>query len=122
MGARLLNSCQIEIFEARQNSLLLLHDIPWQGSLSSQTVFGVVGSSSSSRQPKKVAIKKSIIIFFEMKAKAAPHLVLRMSTKKGGIYLREFLSYFQLGNFLTFFCRFCIFTNIKYTVETGYIT
>ena len=98
MGARLLNSCQIEIFEARQNSLLLLHDIPWQGSLSSQTVFGVVGSSSSSsRQPKKVAIKKSIIIFFEMKAKAAPHLVLYMSTKKGGIYSSRIFVIFSAG-------------------------
>ena len=91
MGARLLNSCQIEIFEARQNSLLLLHDIPWQGSLSSQTVFGVVGSSSSSsRQPKKVAIKKSIIIFFEMKA-AAPHLVLHVYQKRGDISSRIFV-------------------------------
>ena len=72
--------------------------------------------------PKKWQLKKASLFFFEMKAKAAPHLVLRMSTKKGGIYLREFLSYFQLGNFLTFFCRFCIFTNINYIVEIGYIT
>ena len=28
MGARLLNSCQMENFDSRQNSLLPLHDIP----------------------------------------------------------------------------------------------
>ena len=39
MGARLLNSCQIEIFEARQNSLLLLHDIPWQAAAAANSAY-----------------------------------------------------------------------------------
>ena len=57
MGARLLNSCQIEIFEARQNSLLLLHDIPWQAAYLPKPFLGMEWKQAAASN-KKVAIKK----------------------------------------------------------------
>lgn len=58
MGARLLNSCQIEIFEARQNSLLLLHDIPWQAAAAANSAYLPKPFLGMEAPTKKVAIKK----------------------------------------------------------------